>query len=156
MINKTFFKNALSVTSLIVNALCAVICVVFAAVYDKITLVRVAIGAGGLLFIAATMGYNFYKKDLYKRVKVTDDYIQIVSAFRMGFKIEFKDVLSVGKMSMAVTQTAYEKYFISTVKVTDKNKTADKSNTIEFDKTKKTQAIFDYLCQKYGWKPVEF
>ncbi len=154
---KTFFKNALSTTHLFISAICILACIIFGIVYEEDMTLRFIVSFGGIILILLQSIWISVKNDMFKRLEVTDDFIQMKSFFNEGFKIHFKDVLTVGKLSMAATQTSHERYFFSIIKYAKGEPVQiDKSNTIDFDRTPKTEKIFDYICEKYNLTLTEF
>ncbi len=154
---KTFFKNALSTTQLVISGIFILACIVFGILYSTDMTLRFIVSIGGIVLIILQNIWISVKNDMFKRLKVTDEYIQVNSFLNEGFKIYFKDVLTAGKLSMATTKTSHERYFFSTVKYTKgEHVSIDKSNTIDFDRTPKTEGIFDYICEKHNLTLTEF
>lgn len=153
--NKTFFKNAISPIHMVITIVLAVLVLVCGVAYqgDK-TQMRAGIFIIGYGVLIGWNWFSFSKREVYKKVRLTEDYVQVVSTFKIGYKIEFKDVAAVGKLGMAITKTSYEKYFISTVPLS-RGGEIDMSNTITFDVTRGSKEVMDYLVDKYGWEIVE-
>ena len=153
--NKTFYKNAISPIHMIISILLAVGVVIFGITYQgEQSQLKIAIFVIGFGVLIGWNVYSYNKSEIYKKVRLTEDYIQVVSTFKIGFKIEFKDVATVGKLGMAVTKTSYEKYFISTVPLS-RGGEIDLNNTITFDITRSSKEAMEYLIDKYGWELVE-
>ena len=152
--NKTFYKNNLSGMNLVANVIMAIACVIFGIVYTGDSMLKIAVPVIGIVFIVIGMVYAYNKNEMYKRVRLTEEYIEVVSNFRIGYKIEFSEVEAVGKIGMAHTKSSYEKFFISTMPISHGGE-IDLSNTITFDATAKSKQAMEYLADKYGWEIVE-
>lgn len=152
--NETFYKNSISGMHLCSSIVMMVGCIVFGILYGGDTVVKVAVPVIGIVFTAIWMFHSYNKYEMYKRIKVTDTYIEIVSRFKIGYRIDFEEVGAVGKLGMALTKSSTEKFFISTMPLS-KTKQIDLSNTITFDATAKTRAVMRRLADKYGWEIVE-
>ena len=129
-------------------------CILFGILYNGDSIVKVAVPIIGVVFTVIWMVVSYNKQEMYKRVRVCDDYIEIVSNFKIGYRIDFDKVETVGKLGMALTKASTEKYFISTMPLSKLGK-IDLTNTITFDVTTKTQRIMKYLSNKYGWEIKE-
>lgn len=152
--NVTFYKNGVSPIHLVMSIVLVVACIIVGIVYDGDMGVKVAIPVIGILVTVGWMIYSYNKQDVYKRIKLTEEYVQVVSYFKIGYKINFDQVATVGKMGFSHTKTSWEKYFISTVPLT-RGKEIDMSNTITFDVTAKSRRAMSYLAEKYCWEIVE-
>jgi len=151
---ETFYKNSISGMHLSCSIIMILGCIIFGILYSGDSMVKVAVPVIGIVFTVIWMVHSHNKYEMYKRVRVTDEYIEIVSQFRIGYRIEFDKVASVGKLGMALTKSSAEKFFISTMPLSKTN-SVDLSNTITFDATPKTKRIMQELVDKYGWDVVE-
>lgn len=151
---ETFYKNSLSGMQLVVSICMMVVCVLFGILYNGDSMVKIAVPVIGVVFTVIWMVTAYNKQEMYKKLRVTDDYIEVVSNFKIGFRIDFDKVECVGRLGLALTKASTEKFFISTMPLSRAG-AIDLDNTLTFDATPKTKRIMKTLSDKYGWEIVE-
>ena len=151
---ETFYKNSLSGMQLVTSICMFVVCILFGILYNGDSMVKIAIPVIGVVCTVIWMVTAYNKHEMYKKLRVCDEYIEVVSNFKIGYRIDFDKVESVGKLGFALTKASTEKYFISTMPLSRAG-AIDLDNTLTFDVSPKTKRIMKYLCDKYGWEIAE-